>query len=163
LAHAYIETMRYHRSCEKAIRRVSRMRSDLCGCYLSKSAFLLCFDYPCYIRSGDDGFRATSRLLDAAKVGPISSSGEELPQKKTPAINIAFEFSDSIFEWMSSPEQAWRGERLGKAMQQLHGMANNNVSEGGLTPFCTLSYSHSGDQIMRGTAWRLRSSTSEAV
>lgn len=71
---------------------------------------------------GDEGFRATSRLIDAAK---ISGSG-----KRVPAVNIAFDFDISVFSWMSSPDQAWRGARLGKAMQQLHSVANIHVSEG---------------------------------
>ena len=75
---------------------------------------------------GDEGFRATSRLLDAAKTtGPVSAD-----KKKIPAVNIAFDFSGSVFEWMSRPGEAHRGKRMGQAMQQLHRMANINVSEG---------------------------------
>ncbi|KZT20604.1 S-adenosyl-L-methionine-dependent methyltransferase [Neolentinus lepideus HHB14362 ss-1] len=69
---------------------------------------------------GDEAYKASSRLLDAAKETP----GEE---KKLPGVNLAFGFDMSIFEWMSKPEEAWRGQRLGKAMQQLHRMANGNV------------------------------------
>ncbi|KAF8516485.1 S-adenosyl-L-methionine-dependent methyltransferase [Gautieria morchelliformis] len=54
---------------------------------------------------GDEGFRAASRLLDAAKV---PSPG----QKTLPASN-----------------QVWRSERLGKAMLQLHTSMNGHVSE----------------------------------
>ncbi|KAF8516483.1 hypothetical protein JB92DRAFT_2910214 [Gautieria morchelliformis] len=71
---------------------------------------------------GDEGFRAASRLLDAAKV---PQHGEKI----LPAGNIAFGFSGTVFDWMSTPEQAWRAERLGKAMQQLDKSTNIHVSE----------------------------------
>ncbi|KAG5643503.1 hypothetical protein DXG03_000744 [Asterophora parasitica] len=66
----------------------------------------------------DEGFKATSYLLEAAK--PASSE-----EKRLPAVNLAFGFDKSVFEWMS--DQEWRGRRMGKAMQQLHRMANGNV------------------------------------
>jgi hypothetical protein len=73
---------------------------------------------------------ATMHLIDAAKTaGPVDTDGKRLP-----AINIAFNFSGPVFEWMSRPEEAYRGKRMGEAMQQLHRMANIHVSEGGI-PF----------------------------
>ena len=64
--------------------------------------------------------------MDAARpTGPVNAQNKRLP-----AINIAFDFSVPIFEWMSRPEQAYRGKRMGEAMQQLHRMANFHVSEG---------------------------------
>ncbi|KAF9446750.1 S-adenosyl-L-methionine-dependent methyltransferase [Macrolepiota fuliginosa MF-IS2] len=66
----------------------------------------------------DEGFKATSHLLPASKT---TSSGD----KDTPAINLAFGFDQSVFEWMS--REAWRGRRMGNAMQQLHRVANGNV------------------------------------
>lgn len=83
--------------------------------------------------SGDEAFRATSRLIDAAKVNPSAAPD----QKALPAVNIAFDFPGSVFSWMSTPENAWRGKRLGEAMQQLHRMANQNVSDGTFI-FCSL-------------------------
>jgi hypothetical protein len=76
--------------------------------------------------SCDDSFRASSRLLDAAKTtGPVSKDN-----KKLPAVNIAFDFTGPVFEWMARPEESYRGKRLGEAMQQLHGMCNANVPKG---------------------------------
>jgi len=46
------------------------------------------------------------------------------------AANIAFGFNDFIFTWMASPGNEWRGKRAGKAMIQLHGMANEDNGEG---------------------------------
>ncbi|KAF9469574.1 S-adenosyl-L-methionine-dependent methyltransferase [Collybia nuda] len=66
----------------------------------------------------DEGFKATSYLLEASKL-PLKQ------EKRLPAVNVAFGFEKSVFEWMS--DQAWRGKRMGKAMQQLHKMANGNV------------------------------------
>ena len=84
----------------------------------------------------DEGFKSTSYLLEAA----TSYSGEGVPQerpeketqdvkeKKLPSgANAAFNFGGPIFEWMASPEQSWRGKRMGKAMQQLHRVANSAV------------------------------------
>lgn len=45
------------------------------------------------------------------------------------AANIAFGFNDFIFTWMASPGNEWRGKRAGKAMIQLHGMANEDNGE----------------------------------
>ncbi|RDB19401.1 O-methyltransferase SfmM3 [Hypsizygus marmoreus] len=66
----------------------------------------------------DEGFKATSYLSEASK--PVTEG-----EKRLPAVNIAFGFKKSVFEWMS--DQEWRGRRMGKAMQQLHRMANGNV------------------------------------
>jgi len=64
--------------------------------------------------------------LDAAKTtGPVSKDN-----KKLPAVNIAFNFSGPVFEWMARPEESYRGKRMGEAMQQLHGVSNANVSKG---------------------------------
>jgi hypothetical protein len=76
--------------------------------------------------SCDEAFRASSRLLDAAKTtGPVSKDN-----KKLPAVNIAFDFSGPVFEWMARPGESYRGKRMGEAMQQLHGMCNVNVAKG---------------------------------
>lgn len=69
------------------------------------------------MNSCDEGFKATSYLLEASK--PPADG------KRLPAVNIAFGFEKSVFEWMA--DQEWRGRRMGKAMQQLHRMANGNV------------------------------------
>lgn len=45
-------------------------------------------------------------------------------------MNIAFGFEEHVFDWFASPAQAWRGQRMGRAMQQLHRMANGNVVTG---------------------------------
>ena len=71
--------------------------------------------------SADDGAKATTRLLEAA-----TQKGEA---KKT-AANIAFDFNGPLFGWMASPGNEWRGKRAGKAMVQLHGMANGGIGEG---------------------------------
>lgn len=112
--------------------------------------------------SGDEAFRAASRLLDAAKTtAPVNP---DKPHKKLPAVNIAYNFSGSIFEWMSRPEEAWRGKRLGEAMQQLHRMCNINVSEGRVdntdwsSPLKLI-----GLQITRGTDCRHRLSMLEVA
>ncbi|KAG6811266.1 hypothetical protein H0H92_008259 [Tricholoma furcatifolium] len=68
--------------------------------------------------SCDEGFKATSYLLEASK--PSLDGARRLP-----AVNLAFGFNNTVFEWMA--DQAWRGRRMGKAMQQLHLMANGNV------------------------------------
>ena len=90
----------------------------------------LIFSGSTLLSSGDEGFRATSRLLDAAKVIP-ADDGEQ-KSKRIPATNIAFGFEGSVFAWMSDPERSWRGERLGQAMKQLHTVLNSHVSEGQL-------------------------------
>ncbi|GLB43619.1 putative O-methyltransferase [Lyophyllum shimeji] len=66
----------------------------------------------------DEGFKATSYLLEASKAP--SNGG-----KRVSAVQLAYGFDKSVFEWMSDNE--WRGRRMGKAMQQLHRMANGNV------------------------------------
>jgi len=71
---------------------------------------------------GDESFRASSRLLDAAKFNRHHLNG---PRKS--GFSIAYDFDDSCFQWMSKPGQAWRGERLGLAMRQLHRMANDHI------------------------------------
>ncbi|KAJ3569699.1 hypothetical protein NP233_g4876 [Leucocoprinus birnbaumii] len=68
----------------------------------------------------DEGFKATSHLLQASKVSSQGKEGKDLP-----GINIAYGFNETVFEWMS--KEAWRGKRMGNAMQQLHRMANGNV------------------------------------
>lgn len=83
---------------------------------------------------GDEGFRSTSRLVDAAKLSPATNghangSASSEVAKRQPASNIAFGFNESIFEWMASPSQAFRTERLGKSMQQLHSVVNLHVQD----------------------------------
>jgi len=75
----------------------------------------------------DEGLRATSRLVDAAKLAAKVDGGHS--QEKLHASNIAFGFSGSIFEWMSRPEEAWRGKRVGEAMPQYDRIANAHTSE----------------------------------
>jgi len=70
----------------------------------------------------DDGAKATIHLLDAATF----QGGEN---QKT-AANIGFGFNGSIFNWMTSPGNEWRGKRAGNAMVQLHSMANGGIGEG---------------------------------
>lgn len=64
----------------------------------------------------DEGYNAAARLQEAAKTHGAATGA-----------NLAFNFQGSTFNWMAAPERAWRGERLGRAMKQLHGMANANV------------------------------------
>ncbi|KAJ7766958.1 S-adenosyl-L-methionine-dependent methyltransferase [Mycena maculata] len=90
-------------------------------------------DHPSSMKSAvgfvcDEGYNAASRLIDVAK--RRGSGGTDTPAEDKPRVtgtNLAFGFDCSVFEWMAKPEQAWRGERLGRAMKQLHGMANANV------------------------------------
>lgn len=89
--------------------------------------------------SGDEAFRATSRLLDAAKIA--ASADTDKPQKQLLAVNIAFDFSSSTFEWMSKQENAWRNKRFGEAMQQLYRMSSINVSRGKQCLQCRLIFS----------------------
>lgn len=71
-------------------------------------------------------------------------------------MNIAFGFSGSVFEWMSTPEQAWRGQRVGKAMQQFHRAVNSNVSEGDfMYQFHRSHYPDDRIQTFLGTSWIL--------
>ncbi|KAH8079791.1 S-adenosyl-L-methionine-dependent methyltransferase [Cristinia sonorae] len=74
---------------------------------------------------GDEGFKATSYLLEAAKQSHPKSDSESA--QTLPAVNLAYGFKESVFEWMANPAHAWRGQRMGKAMQQLHRMANGGV------------------------------------
>ncbi|KAF9446748.1 S-adenosyl-L-methionine-dependent methyltransferase [Macrolepiota fuliginosa MF-IS2] len=68
----------------------------------------------------DDGYKASSQILPASKiVVPDKPQGRELP-----AISLAFGFQDSVFEWYT--REAWRGKRMGNAMQQLHRVVNEN-------------------------------------
>ncbi|KAH9487380.1 O-methyltransferase gedA [Psilocybe cubensis] len=71
--------------------------------------------------AADDGAKSTTRLLEAA-------TGKGKESSKT-AANIAFGFDGSVFQWMSSPGNEWRGKRTAKAMVQLHGMANGEIGE----------------------------------
>ncbi|KZW02262.1 S-adenosyl-L-methionine-dependent methyltransferase [Exidia glandulosa HHB12029] len=64
----------------------------------------------------DEGYNAASKLQEAAK-----------SQGQTSGCKLAFGFQGSVFDWMAAPERTWRGERLGRAMKQLHMMANANV------------------------------------
>ncbi|EIN08722.1 S-adenosyl-L-methionine-dependent methyltransferase [Punctularia strigosozonata HHB-11173 SS5] len=78
----------------------------------------------------DEGYKAASRLIDVAKLrGPSGSAdvSADAGKARVTGTNLAFGFDCSVFDWMAKPEQAWRGERLGRAMKQLHGMANQNV------------------------------------
>ena len=78
---------------------------------------------------GDDGFKATAYLLEAAKAAAAAAESGA-GKKARPAMNIAFGFEEHVFDWFASPAQAWRGQRMGRAMQQLHRMANGNVVTG---------------------------------
>ncbi|THH29959.1 hypothetical protein EUX98_g4226 [Antrodiella citrinella] len=73
---------------------------------------------------GDEGFKATSYLLEAAQ--QQQPSGENAAPA-LPAVNLAYGFKQSVFAWMADPEHSYRGQRMGKAMQQLHRMANGGV------------------------------------
>ncbi|KAJ7141986.1 S-adenosyl-L-methionine-dependent methyltransferase [Mycena filopes] len=72
----------------------------------------------------DEGYNAASRLVDVAKRRGL---GGTTADKRITGTNLAFNFDCSVFDWMAQPEQTWRGKRLGLAMKQLHGMANENV------------------------------------
>ncbi|TCD62094.1 hypothetical protein EIP91_007494 [Steccherinum ochraceum] len=74
---------------------------------------------------GDEGFKATSYLREAAVARP--TAGADAEAKPVPAVNLAYGFEESVFAWMAKPEHPWRGQRMGKAMQQLHRMANGGV------------------------------------
>ncbi|KAG6860475.1 hypothetical protein C0995_010766 [Termitomyces sp. Mi166 len=86
------------------------LRTESSGQRSMKDAIGLC---------ADDGAKATTRLLEAAD---LQSAGKT-------AANIAFGSSQSLFEWMHNPGNEWRGKRAGKAMVQLHSMANEGVGE----------------------------------
>jgi len=75
-----------------------------------------------FLHRADDGAKAAVHLLDAAR-----QTGET---KKRTAANIAFNYSETLFEWMASLGNEWRGERAGRAMVQLHEMANGGIGEG---------------------------------
>ena len=84
---------------------------------MSNKTILICkLDKSC-----DEGFKATSYLLEASK-SPLDGAA------KFPAVNLAFGFDSTVFEWMA--DQPWREHRMGRAMQQLHRMANGNVITG---------------------------------
>jgi hypothetical protein len=88
----------------------------------------------------DEGYNAASRLIDVAK--RRGTIGAEVGEKsRITGTNLAFGFDCSVFEWMAKPQEAWRGERLGRAMKQLHGMANSNVPKGMLFPSSFFSIS----------------------
>jgi hypothetical protein len=70
----------------------------------------------------DDAFRAASHFTEVAKA---STAGRRLP-----AHAAAYGYNSTIFEWMSTPEQAWRGQRVGRAMVQSHTFANKHIAEG---------------------------------
>jgi hypothetical protein len=76
---------------------------------------------------GDEAFKATSRLLDAARAN--FSQINDLDKRIT-AANVALGFNGDIFEWFSNSEGQWRNSRLGKAMKQLHHAINENVADG---------------------------------
>ncbi|KAF5359577.1 hypothetical protein D9756_003163 [Leucocoprinus leucothites] len=70
----------------------------------------------------DDGLRATSFLLPAAKVdAPKTTQGKEAP-----AISLAFGFEESVFSWLA--KDPIRGKRMGSAMEQLHRVTNENTA-----------------------------------
>ncbi|KAJ6566268.1 S-adenosyl-L-methionine-dependent methyltransferase [Mycena capillaripes] len=88
-------------------------------------------DHPSSMKSAvgfvcDEGYNAASRLIDVAKMRGTENA-QEVSKSRITGTNLAFGFDCSVFDWMAQPEQAWRGERLGRAMKQLHGMANSNV------------------------------------
>lgn len=66
----------------------------------------------------DDAFKAAAYLVEAAR------------SDDKPALNLALRFDEPVFERWSSPQHAWRGQRMGQAMKQLHQMANGNVKTG---------------------------------
>ncbi|KIY52058.1 hypothetical protein FISHEDRAFT_70293 [Fistulina hepatica ATCC 64428] len=85
---------------------------------------VLRFSNPATLKSAvefvsDEGFRAASRLLAVAKI-PAA-------EKQRPALPLAYGFEADVFDWMAT--EPWRGQRLTKAIQQLHKVANSNVSE----------------------------------
>lgn len=88
--------------------------------------FLLSDSQMCLSRT-DDAFKATAYLLEAARAADQSED-----KKGKPAINVAFGFDEHVFEWWATPERSWRSKRMGRAMQQLHRMANENVVTGTL-------------------------------
>ncbi|EKM53028.1 uncharacterized protein PHACADRAFT_259202 [Phanerochaete carnosa HHB-10118-sp] len=70
----------------------------------------------------DDSFKAAAHLVETARAG-----GNKGGKKGKSGANLAFGFEGPLFEWYSGPAQVWRGQRMGRAMQQLHKMANGNV------------------------------------
>jgi len=75
-----------------------------------------------YCHRTDEAAKATVHLLDVATC-------QERGNRKT-AANIAFGFDGSIFTWMASPGNEWRGKRTGNAMVQLHNMSNEGMGKG---------------------------------
>ncbi|KAI0823437.1 S-adenosyl-L-methionine-dependent methyltransferase [Trametes gibbosa] len=69
----------------------------------------------------DDGGKAAAHLVEAART---SASPTGTP---TPALNLAFGFDGPVFQHWNGPSNAWRADRMGLAMKQVHQMANGNV------------------------------------
>ncbi|KAJ7186476.1 S-adenosyl-L-methionine-dependent methyltransferase [Mycena filopes] len=106
---------------------------DAAGRYRNNSlSAVLREDHPNSMKSAigfvcDEGYNAASRLVDVAKRRGLNSTTTDESRKRITGTNLAFNFDCSVFDWMAQPEQTWRGKRLGMAMKQLHGMANENV------------------------------------
>ncbi|KAH9852108.1 S-adenosyl-L-methionine-dependent methyltransferase [Lenzites betulinus] len=69
----------------------------------------------------DDGGKAAAHLVEAARTRTTTT---EIP---TPALNLAFGFEGPVFQHWNDASNAWRADRMGLAMKQVHQMANGNV------------------------------------
>jgi len=58
-----------------------------------------------------------------------AATGKGKGNAKT-AANIAFDFSESFFQWTASPGNEWRGKRTAMAVVQFDGVANESIGEG---------------------------------
>ncbi|GJF00455.1 hypothetical protein PsYK624_167430 [Phanerochaete sordida] len=72
----------------------------------------------------DDGFKSAAYFVEATRAAADPNGAH------TPASNLAFGFTGSVFRRWLEPEHAWRGKRMGQAMKQLHHAANRNVITG---------------------------------
>ncbi|EKM48202.1 uncharacterized protein PHACADRAFT_214909 [Phanerochaete carnosa HHB-10118-sp] len=73
----------------------------------------------------DDEFKSAAHLVETAR-----AAGNTGGKKTKAAFHVAFGFDRPVFEWYSDPAQVWRGQRMSRAMEQLHRMANGNVVTG---------------------------------
>ena len=68
----------------------------------------------------DEGAKATAYLVEASKMKDAAIC----------PFNLAYKYDKSIFRWLAESEGNWRGERMGKAMQQLHRVVDSNTAYG---------------------------------
>jgi len=70
----------------------------------------------------DEGIKSLTRLTDAAMLKGGTVEGSEATPS---AAKLAYGFEKTLFEWLQ--DQPWRGQRMGKAMQEISRIINGNV------------------------------------